>query len=116
MLSDPEQGWVVLLGDPGVGRAHLRRRLNDAAASSRPVRELAGNPILLTILSITGRRQELPRHPAGRVRARRGPAGVRLGRRIQAAEGSGTASCTAQAEKADRCELLRLLALCMQEA
>ncbi|MDX3589068.1 HEAT repeat domain-containing protein [Streptomyces europaeiscabiei] len=43
----------------------LRIRLLDAVARSRPVRELAGNPLLLTILAIISRRQRLPRDRAG---------------------------------------------------
>ncbi|MET9412669.1 HEAT repeat domain-containing protein [Streptomyces klenkii] len=43
----------------------LRTRLTEAIAASRPVRELAGNPLLLTILAIIARRQRLPRDRAG---------------------------------------------------
>jgi HEAT repeat protein/energy-coupling factor transporter ATP-binding protein EcfA2 len=43
----------------------LRTRLGEAIARSRPVRELAGNPLLLTILAIIARRQRLPRDRAG---------------------------------------------------
>ncbi|MBQ0847994.1 HEAT repeat domain-containing protein [Streptomyces sp. BH-SS-21] len=43
----------------------LRNRLSDAITRSRPVRELAGNPLLLTILAIIARRQRLPRDRAG---------------------------------------------------
>ena len=39
----------------------LVTRLKAAVAHSRSVRELAGNPLLLTILAILGRRQTLPR-------------------------------------------------------
>lgn len=41
--------------------ARLRERLLAAVGDSAAVRELAGNPMLLTILSIIGRRRELPR-------------------------------------------------------
>lgn len=41
--------------------ARLRRRLMAAVAESKAVSELAGNPLLLTILAIIGRRHELPR-------------------------------------------------------
>jgi hypothetical protein len=41
--------------------ARLRERLLAAIGDSAAVRELAGNPMLLTILSIIGRRRELPR-------------------------------------------------------
>ncbi|MFF5967997.1 NACHT domain-containing protein [Streptomyces collinus] len=43
----------------------LRIRLIEAVTRSRPVRELAGNPLLLTILAIIARRQRLPRDRAG---------------------------------------------------
>jgi HEAT repeat protein/energy-coupling factor transporter ATP-binding protein EcfA2 len=45
--------------------ARLCRRLTDAVGHSRPVGELAGNPLLLTILAIIGRRRELPRDRQG---------------------------------------------------
>ncbi|MFF2627080.1 HEAT repeat domain-containing protein [Kitasatospora griseola] len=47
-------------GDP-VEAQRLHRRVTAAVASSAPVRELAGNPLILTILAIIGRRRELPR-------------------------------------------------------
>ncbi|MFD3681952.1 NACHT domain-containing protein [Streptomyces sp. NPDC058613] len=43
----------------------LVQRVTGAVAHSRPVRELAGNPLLLTILAIIGRRQTLPRDRQG---------------------------------------------------
>ncbi|MFK0112075.1 NACHT domain-containing protein [Streptomyces sp. NPDC091217] len=43
----------------------LLTRLKEAIAHSRSVRELAGNPLLLTILAILGRRQTLPRDRHG---------------------------------------------------
>ncbi|MEU6141555.1 HEAT repeat domain-containing protein [Streptomyces sp. NPDC047081] len=45
--------------------AQLFRRLVEALSRSRPVAELAGNPLLLTILAIVGRRRELPRDRQG---------------------------------------------------
>ncbi|MFI6035349.1 NACHT domain-containing protein [Streptomyces sp. NPDC051315] len=45
--------------------ARLARRLQDAVRDSRPIRELAGNPLLLTILAIVGRRQPLPKDRLG---------------------------------------------------
>ncbi|MGW5133162.1 HEAT repeat domain-containing protein [Streptomyces sp. NPDC004135] len=45
--------------------ARLCRRLTEAVGHSRPVGELAGNPLLLTILAIIGRRRELPRDRQG---------------------------------------------------
>ncbi|MFI5531839.1 NACHT domain-containing protein [Kitasatospora sp. NPDC051853] len=47
-------------GNPAEAQ-RLVTRLGEALARSRPVRELAGNPLLLTILAILGRRQTLPR-------------------------------------------------------
>ncbi|KDN84001.1 HEAT repeat domain-containing protein [Kitasatospora cheerisanensis] len=47
-------------GDP-VEAQRLHRRVTAAVASSVPVRDLAGNPLILTILAIIGRRRELPR-------------------------------------------------------
>jgi hypothetical protein len=47
-------------GNPA-GAARLEHRLLDAVDGSPAVRELAGNPLLLTILAIIGRRHELPR-------------------------------------------------------
>lgn len=43
----------------------LCTRVTDAVAHSRPVAELAGNPLLLTILAIIGRRRDLPRDRQG---------------------------------------------------
>ncbi|WP_173158105.1 HEAT repeat domain-containing protein [Phytohabitans suffuscus] len=42
----------------------LKRRLIEAIEGSAPVAELAGNPMLLTILAIIGRRRSLPRDRA----------------------------------------------------
>ncbi|MGW9211042.1 NACHT domain-containing protein [Embleya sp. NPDC055664] len=47
-------------GDPQAG-TRMRARLLDAIADSKAVAELAGNPMLLTILAIIARRRELPR-------------------------------------------------------
>ncbi|MBM9509099.1 HEAT repeat domain-containing protein [Actinacidiphila acididurans] len=46
----------------------LGDRLTGAVARSRPIRELAGNPLLLTILALIGRRHELPRSRRGAYR------------------------------------------------
>jgi HEAT repeat protein len=66
-LSDEQIGgflqtWYGLAfhgrGQEAAGR---RERLLKAVAESRSIRELAGNPMLLTILAIIGKGQELPR-------------------------------------------------------
>lgn len=51
---------VVCPGEPELA-ARLHQRMTDAVHASRSVRDLAGNPLLLTILSIIGRRRQLPR-------------------------------------------------------
>ncbi|KAB8165729.1 NACHT domain-containing protein [Streptomyces sp. 3MP-14] len=50
--------------DPALAEI-LVKRVTDAVAHSRAVRELAGNPLLLTILAIIGRRRTLPRDRQG---------------------------------------------------
>ncbi|MEV8548104.1 NACHT domain-containing protein [Streptomyces sp. NPDC051572] len=57
--------WYTAAGLAGKDTAELlQTRLLDAVTRSRPVRELAGNPLLLTILAIIARRQRLPRDRA----------------------------------------------------
>ncbi|MFC8298884.1 HEAT repeat domain-containing protein [Micromonospora orduensis] len=65
---DPRQvdaflgSWYELaLHDRPVMAAERRQRLASAISESPPIRELAGNPLLLTILAIIGKHQELPR-------------------------------------------------------
>ncbi|MFD4599634.1 NACHT domain-containing protein [Streptomyces sp. NPDC058464] len=55
---------IVCPGDPELA-ARLHQRMTDAVEASRPVRDLAGNPLLLTILAIIGRRRQLPRDRLG---------------------------------------------------
>ncbi|WIM94536.1 HEAT repeat domain-containing protein [Actinoplanes oblitus] len=56
------QRWYELvLGDRPAVAASRRERLGQAITESAPIRELAGNPLLLTILAIIGKHQELPR-------------------------------------------------------
>ncbi|MEU3512218.1 NACHT domain-containing protein [Streptomyces longwoodensis] len=69
-LSDEQirafaEQWYAAAGLVGKDGERLHTRLLDAIARSRPVRELAGNPLLLTILAIIARRQRLPRDRAG---------------------------------------------------
>ncbi|WP_203833145.1 NACHT domain-containing protein, partial [Actinoplanes regularis] len=56
------QRWyrIACPGNPA-DAARLKDRLLTAVDGSRAVRELAGNPLLLTILAVIGRRRELPR-------------------------------------------------------
>ncbi|MFE1308930.1 HEAT repeat domain-containing protein [Streptomyces sp. NPDC058755] len=55
---------IACLHDPGLAD-QLSGRLVGALHRSRQIRELAGNPLLLTILAIIGRRRSLPRHRRG---------------------------------------------------
>ncbi|ASC71259.1 putative NTPase NACHT family protein [Halomicronema hongdechloris C2206] len=48
--------------DPDKGR--LKQRLKDAVANSKAIQNLADNPLLLTMMAILNRRQELPRDRA----------------------------------------------------
>lgn len=65
---DPRQvdaflgSWYELaLHDRPAMAVERRQRLATAITESPPIRELAGNPLLLTILAIIGKHQELPR-------------------------------------------------------
>jgi HEAT repeat protein/energy-coupling factor transporter ATP-binding protein EcfA2 len=56
------RSWYDLALHDRAGAAEMRReRLTRAIKDSVPIRELAGNPLLLTILAIIGKHQELPR-------------------------------------------------------
>jgi len=56
------RSWYELALHDRPGAAEMRReRLTRAIKDSPPIRELAGNPLLLTILAIIGKHQELPR-------------------------------------------------------
>ncbi|MEU8209512.1 HEAT repeat domain-containing protein [Micromonospora sp. NPDC049044] len=59
-------GWYTrTYPDEPAPAARLRDRLLAAITASTAIGELAGNPMLLTILAIIGRRQELPRDRRG---------------------------------------------------
>ncbi|WP_103528865.1 NACHT domain-containing NTPase [Streptomyces sp. SM12] len=104
-------------GDPGAAEL-LAQRLTEAVGHSRPVRELAGNPLLLTILAIIGRRQTLPRDRQG---VYEHAVTVLVARWDQDAKHlrpgctEGVREVLDVLEPADRLELLRLLARRMQE-
>lgn len=53
--------YTIALQDRPDEARRRRQQLQAAIAASRPIRELAGNPLLLTILAIIGRQQRLPR-------------------------------------------------------
>ena len=53
--------WHALAYPDGSERKEKQERLSQAIADSRPIRELAGNPLLLTMMAILNRTQELPR-------------------------------------------------------
>ena len=53
---------LSMRGDPDKGR--LKQRLRDAIANSQAIANLADNPLLLTMMAILNRRQELPRDRA----------------------------------------------------
>lgn len=53
--------YAASLPEDPTEAARLRDRVLEAITSSAAIAELAGNPMLLTILTIIGRRQELPR-------------------------------------------------------
>ncbi|BCY10955.1 hypothetical protein L3i22_060430 [Actinoplanes sp. L3-i22] len=74
MLQDLDQGQIQAFvtgwydqscPDDQAEAARLQRRLLAAITASPAVGELAGNPMLLTILAIIGRRRELPRDRLG---------------------------------------------------
>ena len=61
-ISDFLAGWYSLALQDRPADAELRKeRLLAAISDSRSIGEMAGNPLLLTILAIIGRHQELPR-------------------------------------------------------
>ncbi|WP_406293026.1 HEAT repeat domain-containing protein [Embleya sp. NBC_00888] len=103
--------------DPGLV-AELVDRLDSALEGSRPLQEMAGNPLLLTILAIIGRRQPLPRNRRG---VYEHAVTVLVARWDQAAKMLKAPLPAAVAEALDvlgaeeRLELLRGLARTMQE-
>ncbi|MFH9313184.1 NACHT domain-containing protein, partial [Streptomyces anulatus] len=96
--------------------AQLVRRISEAVAYSRPIRELAGNPLLLTILAIIGRRQSLPRDRQGVYRHAVTVLIAHLDQDVKHLKHSGRGAELLDILDADDLnELLRLLARHMQE-
>ncbi|MCL1473849.1 HEAT repeat domain-containing protein [Argonema antarcticum] len=58
------QKWHDLALEKDPDKELLQQRLQDAIANSKAIAELAGNPLLLTMMAILNRRQELPRNRA----------------------------------------------------
>lgn len=56
--------WYDLSMGSDPDKARLKQRLKDAIANSRAIANLADNPLLLTMMAILNRRQELPRDRA----------------------------------------------------
>ncbi len=56
------QKWHDLALEKDPDKELLQKRLQDAIDSSKAIAELAGNPLLLTMMAILNRRQELPRN------------------------------------------------------
>ncbi|NEO29624.1 MAG: NACHT domain-containing protein [Symploca sp. SIO3C6] len=52
--------WYDLAMGTDVDRERLKQRLQDAIANSKAIQNLADNPLLLTMMAILNRRQELP--------------------------------------------------------
>jgi predicted NACHT family NTPase len=58
------QLWYDFALENEEDRSFLKQRLREAIANSKALTELAGNPLLLTMMAILNRRQELPRDRA----------------------------------------------------
>ena len=63
-IQDFIQKWHDLTLIDCLKKAALLERLQQAIATSNSIRELAGNPLLLTMMAILNRNQELPRFRA----------------------------------------------------
>uniref|UniRef100_B8HQ37 Putative signal transduction protein with Nacht domain protein n=1 Tax=Cyanothece sp. (strain PCC 7425 / ATCC 29141) TaxID=395961 RepID=B8HQ37_CYAP4 len=63
-IEDFIQRWHDLTFAEGLDKARKQERLQKAIDNSKAIRELAGNPLLLTMMAILNRNQELPRDRA----------------------------------------------------
>ncbi|MFI6852425.1 HEAT repeat domain-containing protein [Streptomyces sp. NPDC050416] len=95
--------------------ARLCRRLTEAVGHSRPVGELAGNPLLLTILAIIGRRRELPRDRQGVYRHAVAVLVAHWDEHAKHLRGPTDLEALSYLGDEDRHELLRLVARHMQD-
>ncbi|WP_306338455.1 HEAT repeat domain-containing protein, partial [Streptomyces sp. KL118A] len=93
----------------------LSRRLQEAVTGSRPIRELAGNPLLLTILAIIGRRRELPRDRQGVYRHAVAVLVAHWDEHAKHLRDPAGADAMSYLGDEDRHELLRLVARRMQD-
>ncbi|MFD8782105.1 NACHT domain-containing protein [Kitasatospora sp. NPDC059599] len=118
-IADFARRWYAIScpADPELA-ARLVDRITGAVNASRPIRELAGNPLLLTILAIIGRRRTLPRDRRGvyehavRVLVAHWD---RDTKHLSTPLKSGAAEAIELLDDRERMELLRLLARRMQE-
>jgi energy-coupling factor transporter ATP-binding protein EcfA2 len=95
--------------------ARLSQRVCDAVEHSRPVRELAGNPLILTILAIIGRRQTIPRDRLGVYKHAVTVLVARWDQDAKHLKASDTPEAIDILGAEERHELLRLLARRMQD-
>lgn len=93
----------------------LSQRVSDAVEHSRPVRELAGNPLILTILAIIGRRQTIPRDRLGVYKHAVTVLVARWDQDAKHLKASDTPEAIDILGAEERHELLRLLARRMQD-
>ncbi|WP_069887282.1 HEAT repeat domain-containing protein [Streptomyces luteocolor] len=108
--------WYAAACPHDAGRAErLCRSLREAVDHSRPVRELAGNPLLLTILAIIGRRRELPRDRQGVYRHAVAVLVAHWDEHAKHLRVPAVAETLAYLGDEDRHELLRLVARRMQD-
>ncbi|MFM9048235.1 MAG: NACHT domain-containing protein, partial [Cyanobium sp.] len=60
-IKDFLERWHEATYGPGIEKYHKRERLLAAIGRSKAIQELAANPLLLTLMAILNRAQELPR-------------------------------------------------------
>lgn len=63
-IADFMERWHRLTYQSAADRAHKQQRLEKAIRDSKAIQELAGNPLLLTLMAILNRGEELPRDRA----------------------------------------------------